>query len=77
MKDHGQVLAQYGDAALQSAFGREYFDLDAEGKRLVLQDFLDANAEDGTSASEYKRRIGAGNLASYADVMRVRARRGW
>lgn len=59
--------------ALQAAFGAEFTNLQEHDAFLIRQDFLEAECP----ASEYARRIGRGNLQSYADVMVVRERKGW
>lgn len=58
-------------------FGEEYFNLDEEGARLVRQDWLEVLEEEGISPSEYLRRIGSGNLYSYAKTMKLRMLLGW
>jgi hypothetical protein len=76
MKDFGAVMRGFGATTLEEVFGAEWVKLDADGQRLVLQDFLEAS-EHYVTPREYRRRIGEGNLASYAAVMKVRERRGW
>lgn len=61
----------------QQVFGAEWRSLSAEDRENVAHDFSDAMREDQCTGLEYARRIGAGNLQSYADVMRARVRKGW
>lgn len=58
-------------AALQTAAGREYLNLSREDQARVAADFAAALAEDNCGAIEYMRRIGAGNLQSYANCLRA------
>jgi hypothetical protein len=63
--------------ALQRVFGSAFVDLvrtDPHAAHLVVCDFQDAHIEEGISASEYLRRIGADNLRAYADVMLAQER---
>ena len=76
-RDFGAIMRGLGDTRLESVFGAEWINLDAKRRRLILQDFLEASEDDNLSASEYRSRIGAGNLKSYGDVMIVRERKGW
>ena len=76
-RDHGAVMRGLAYNALETAFADEWIKLDAEGQRLVAQDFLDASEDESLSAREYRDRIGARNLESYAACMRVRMRKGW
>jgi hypothetical protein len=62
--------------ALRFIFAKEWPTLDEDGARLVVQDFLEAH-EEGVDGAEYARRIGIGNLSSYADCMKARALKGW
>lgn len=77
MRDFGAIMRGMADAALESAFGAEWIHLDSARQRLIRQDFLEASEEENISASEYRGRIGSGNLKSYGDVMIVRERKGW
>lgn len=72
-KDYGAVLRGMADAALESAFGAEWINLESPARRLVLADFLDASEEDNVSVLEYARRIGTGNLEAYGRMMIARA----
>lgn len=56
--------------ALAYEFGREWDMLPACDRAKVTADFVQATNEDGAGASEYRRRIGAGNLAAYADCLK-------
>lgn len=59
--------------ALADTFGAEYDALDTdEAAALILDCVTDGGIED---YAEYRRNIGAGNLASYARVMRGRFER--
>lgn len=71
-KAYGAPANDGAVAALERAFGREWRALDPYGRAAVLVDFCDTSTEPDLSAEEYRDRIGAGNLASYADVMRTR-----
>lgn len=51
---------------LCAAFGSEWTNLDRAAQADILEDFLDT-ADDAT---EYRRNIGEGNLASYARTLR-------
>ena len=77
MQHFDSDLRQQGRAALKGVFGAAWTKLDESLRKLVLQDFLEAQAEDGINAENYRSRIGAANLKSYADVMVVRERKGW
>lgn len=62
-------------AALAIIFGAEWIDLSSADKTLIIRDCT----EDGgvSDLAAYRANIGAGNLARYARVMRVRfARKG-
>ena len=71
----GEYLSAY--RLLHEAFGQEFDKLTNTDAALVGRDFMDARKEDDIDSREYARRIGRGNLQSYAEVMRVRARKGW
>ena len=60
--------------AIDAAFPGEYGPLDPRRRSLVIRDYLLAVEEDGINAAEYARRIGRGNLASYADCLVAGAR---
>lgn len=61
---------------LCEAFGiREWMSLTDEGRALVVDDYRSAMREDSCDAAEYRRRIGAGNLKSYADCLIAGAKR--
>jgi hypothetical protein len=80
MKDFGPIMRGLADCSLRSVFADEWVKLDEEGQRLVRQDFLETNdcpAFEGVSAFEFRRRIGEGNLASYAATMKARLSKGW
>lgn len=50
----------------------EYGLLTDEQRAVVLKDFVQAcRDEQDLTVLEYRRRIGAGNLAAYADTLRV------
>ena len=66
----------YAYERLREVFGHEFDALSNTDAALVGRDYLDA-AEDDCDANEYARRIGRGNLQSYAKVMRVRVQKGW
>jgi hypothetical protein len=55
---------------LAETFGAEWSTLAADDQRNVLADYTDAAREDSIGPREYRRRIGAGNLASYARCIR-------
>lgn len=62
--------------ALENAFGGEWRTLSPECKRAILIDFTNAVvAEETLSASEYRRRIWAGNLRKYARTLIRQAER--
>ena len=77
MKEFDAKMKRLAETALQFIFVKEWPSLDAEGARLVVQDFLEAHEDDKISGAEYVRRIGIGNLVSYADCMKARLLRGW
>ena len=77
MKDFGAVMRGLADAALENVFNAEWIKLSSADAKLVRQDFLEASEENRIGASEYSRRIGKGNLQSYADTMQARFRKGW
>jgi hypothetical protein len=57
-------------AALTVVFGPEWLALSAEDQALIVRDCTE---EGGVQDfRQYQRHIGVGNLASYAQVMRVR-----
>lgn len=74
-KAPGEYLYAY--KLLRESFGPEFDKLSNTDAALIGRDFLEATEEDGIDSDEYLRRIGRGNLQSYAEVMRVRARKGW
>lgn len=76
-KDYGAIMRGHAYGILERVFGAEWIKLDSHAQALVAQDYLDAESEDKCGAREYARRIGRGNLASYAQVMAVRERQGW
>jgi hypothetical protein len=76
MKDYGAIMLGHAYGILEQVFNAEWVKLDAEGRKLVAQDFLEASEHEVT-AREYARRIGAGNLEAYAATMKVRFRLGW
>jgi len=65
--------------ALRSAFGREFLALDAGGRRLLVADLREVVREERmpppSAAREMARRVGRGNLASYADCLKAGAAR--
>jgi hypothetical protein len=64
------IIRGIADAMLERAFSAEYIKLDSAQHSAVLTDFVQACADDtGMSVSEYKRCIGDGNLASYANSL--------
>jgi hypothetical protein len=76
MKEFTGKETSLAETALQFVYPKEWLILDKEGRQLVIQDFLEAHDE-GVSGAEYARRVGMGNLASYADCMKARFLRGW
>jgi hypothetical protein len=52
--------------SLGLVFGGEFSLLPSSMMTRVTQDFILANREDGCTASQYRDRIGKGNLFSYA-----------
>jgi len=66
-----EQLHQKADSAMLFAFAKEWQKLREFPalKDLLITDFLDAHAEDGISSPEYAKRIGAGNLRTYANVL--------
>ena len=54
------------DQTLESVFGIEWEELSVQDAARVRSDFALASLEDRIGVSEYRDRIGAGNLASYA-----------
>ena len=71
----GEYLAAY--RRLRLYFGDEFEKLSNTDATLVARDFLDAFNEERVVTIEYGRRIGKGNLQSYADAMQARAAKGW
>ena len=57
-------------AALIMVFDDEWRDLSSADRALIVRDCTEDGGVD--DLAEYRRNIGAGNLASYARVMRVR-----
>ena len=65
-----QVYRGIADAQLEATFGAEYIRLDRTSHSVVLTDYVDAAISDSDcTCAEYLRRIGAGNLASYAQTL--------
>ena len=58
---------------LEQVFNAEWINLDSDAQRKVAADFIDAASEDNCGAREYQRRIGDGNLASYARCLKVQS----
>lgn len=59
--------------SLRLVFGNEYDQLKTEDqKQLIRADYLLAFNEDHCTVSEYKRRIGKGNLQAYANCLSVK-----
>lgn len=56
---------------LANLAGLEYTELPLEDQRRICLDFLDARREDGCGVPAYLKRIGIGNLSSYADCLRA------
>ena len=77
MKQFGAIMHGHAGGILEQVFAGDYIHLSAHDQRLIRQDFMETSDEIGIGAREYARRIGAGNLQAYADVMRVRERNGW
>lgn len=71
MNERLPMSASESVLGLLAAFGNEYRNLSREDRRRVTEDFTAAWTEDGCNAHEYRRRIGRGNLQSYADCLRV------
>lgn len=61
-------------AALAIVFGQEWAMLSPSDKTLIVRDCTDDGK--GIDLAEYRSNIGIGNLQSYAEVMRVRYRKG-
>lgn len=57
------------DVSLRLVFGDEYSMLSSSDMLNVRADYMLAFREDDCTVSEYQRRIGKGNLASYARVL--------
>lgn len=55
---------------LTFTFGAEWDELPEQDRALILRDCTEEGGVD--DLREYRRNIGAGNLAAYARVMRVR-----
>lgn len=68
---HTSQMCGLADDSLEAAFDGEYLQLTVEHAHLIWADFLDAEI----SANEYRRRIGAGNLAEYAKTLAAGKRR--
>lgn len=54
----------------------DYCKLSAEDRRLVANDIIAAQDEDGIGIAEYVRRIGRENILSYVKVLRLNERTG-
>ena len=62
------------DVSLRLVFGDEYAMMHSTSDMLnVRLDYLRAFREDGCTVSQYRDRIGLGNLASYAKCLRLSA----
>jgi hypothetical protein len=75
--DYHEAQEMIAAEMLAKVFGAEWQALTKHRRALVARDFTDTDEEKEITASEYARRIGANNLASYADCMEVRERKGW
>ena len=74
----GRFMFAY--SVLRAEFGDEFDQLTNTDAALIGRDYLDGYDdpdETDFDSREYARRIGKGNLQSYADVMRVRETQGW
>jgi hypothetical protein len=58
------------DVSLRLVFGDEYVLLSSNDARNVRADYLLAFKEDSCTVSQYRDRIGKGNLQSYAACIR-------
>ena len=65
---YGAIMAGLADNALESAFSVEWIKLE-RGRDAVMLDLLDASEAEGLTVSEYRNRIGRGNLQAYADTL--------
>ena len=70
---YAPTLHDFAGKALLNTFHDEYRGLSEYDAMLVRVDFLDAEIP----GSEYRSNIGKGNLQIYANVMQVRAKKGW
>jgi hypothetical protein len=57
---------------LEATFGDEWTDLNDHTRRLVRTDYMHAADSENIGGREYLRRIGSGNLSSYADCLKAR-----
>lgn len=55
--------------SLSIVFGLEFDNRTPAEQLVIARDYSDAYDEDGCTVSEYRRRIGDGNLKSYVDVL--------
>ena len=63
-------------AAMRDRFGVEWTQLNqTASRRRIVDDFLQAHREDGCTVQEYQSRIGAGNLSSYHNCLRIQEER--
>ena len=77
IKDFGAVMRGLAGTALEYTWGAEYIGLSSIQEKLVMQDFLEASEGENLTANQYYRRIGKGNLLSYAECLVARLHHGW
>ena len=71
MTTYGAIPLKHAAGILAQVFGDEWPAISRADAELVCADYLCAVDEDNCGAREYQRRIGRGNLQSYADCLRV------
>ncbi len=67
---YGAIMRGHAFGILEQVFNAEWLVLESADQRKIADDFLDAANGENCSAREYARRIGAGNLASYARCLK-------
>jgi len=54
-------------------FGKEWLALTSHDRVRVTEDYLQASLQDDCNLSVYRKLIGEGNLASYAECLKIQA----
>jgi len=74
---HPNDSHQWAMNELTKIAGAEYAHMSRYHQRLVVRDFLDTIKSEDCPLTTYARRIGHGNMQSYANCMAIREQKGW